>query len=73
MIDNNEFQGTNYKRTNPLAEIDSKSRNKFWEEQEAEERRRKTEEQQKKEEELKKLESERRQREVCVHVCFVLR
>nr|XP_027235580.1 drebrin-like protein B isoform X1 [Penaeus vannamei] len=56
--------GTNYKRTNPLAEIDSKSRNKFWEEQEAEERRRKTEEQQKKEEELKKLESERRQREI---------
>ncbi|XP_047478500.1 drebrin-like protein B isoform X4 [Penaeus chinensis] len=56
--------GTNYKRTNPLAEIDSKSRNKFWEEQEVEERRRKTEEQQKKEEELKKLETERRQREI---------
>ncbi|XP_042879768.1 drebrin-like protein A isoform X2 [Penaeus japonicus] len=56
--------GTNYKRTNPLAEIDSKSRNKFWEEQEAEERRRKTEEQQRKDEELKRLENERRQREI---------
>ncbi|XP_069954914.1 drebrin-like protein isoform X9 [Cherax quadricarinatus] len=56
--------GTNYKRTNPLAEIDSKSRNKFWEEQEAEERRRKTEEQLRKEEEIKKLERERKQREL---------
>nr|XP_045582822.1 drebrin-like protein A isoform X1 [Procambarus clarkii] len=56
--------GTNYKRTNPLAEIDSKSRNKFWEEQEAEEKRRKTEEQRLKEEELKKLENERKQREI---------
>merc|ERR1712179_457717 len=40
--------GTNYKRTNPLAEINSNSRNQFWEEQEAEERRRKTEEHQRK-------------------------
>ncbi|XP_068242942.1 drebrin-like protein [Palaemon carinicauda] len=56
--------GTNYKRTNPLAEINTKSRNQFWEEQEAEERRRKTEEQQKRDEELKKLEVERKQREI---------
>ncbi|XP_066979243.1 drebrin-like protein B isoform X3 [Macrobrachium rosenbergii] len=56
--------GTNYKRTNPLAEIDTKSRNQFWEEQEAEERRRKTEEQQKRDEELKRLEVERKQREI---------
>ncbi|XP_063849577.1 drebrin-like protein isoform X2 [Scylla paramamosain] len=56
--------GTNYRRTNPLAEIDSRSRNKFWEEQEEEEKRRKQEEQQRKEEELKKLEKERKQREI---------
>ncbi|XP_042223915.1 drebrin-like protein B [Homarus americanus] len=56
--------GTNYKRTNPLAEIDSKSRNKFWEEQEAEERRRKFEEQQRKDEELKNIETERKKREL---------
>ncbi|XP_071535140.1 drebrin-like protein isoform X2 [Panulirus ornatus] len=56
--------GTNYKRTNPLAEIDSRSRNKFWEEQEAEEKRRKVEEQQRRDEELKQLENERKQREI---------
>ncbi|KAK8730580.1 hypothetical protein OTU49_008086 [Cherax quadricarinatus] len=64
MSDKTTPVGTNYKRTNPLAEIDSKSRNKFWEEQEAEERRRKTEEQLRKEEEIKKLERERKQREL---------
>merc|ERR1712179_60035 len=46
--------GTNYKRTNPLAEINSNSRNQFWEEQEAEERRRKMEDHQRKNEELLK-------------------
>ncbi|KAK3861266.1 hypothetical protein Pcinc_032737 [Petrolisthes cinctipes] len=56
--------GTNYKRTNPLAEINSQSRNKFWEEQEEEEKRRKTEEHKRKEEDLKKLEIERKQREI---------
>ncbi|KAK7085344.1 hypothetical protein SK128_006061, partial [Halocaridina rubra] len=55
--------GTNYKRTNPLAEINTKSRNQFWEEQEAEERKRRIEEQQRKDEELKQLERERKQRE----------
>ncbi|XP_045138484.1 LOW QUALITY PROTEIN: drebrin-like protein B [Portunus trituberculatus] len=56
--------GTNYRRTNPLAEIDSRSRNKFWEQQEEEEKRRKQEEQQRKEEELRILEKERKQREI---------
>lgn len=56
--------GTNYKRTNPLAEINTRSRNKFWEEQEAEERKRKVEEQKKRDEELMLMEKERKQREV---------
>lgn len=56
--------GTNYKRTNPLAEINSNSRNQFWEGQEVEERRRKMEEQQHKNEEVKKLEKERKEREI---------
>ncbi|XP_076053191.1 actin binding protein 1 isoform X8 [Oratosquilla oratoria] len=55
--------GTNYKRTNPLKEIDSNSRNKFWQEQEAEERARQAEEQQRKQVEAKKLEEERKKRE----------
>ncbi|XP_076053192.1 actin binding protein 1 isoform X9 [Oratosquilla oratoria] len=56
--------GTNYKRTNPLKEIDSNSRNKFWQEQEAEERARQAEEQQRKQVEAKKLEEERKKREI---------
>ena len=63
-------QGTNYTRTNPLAEISSASRDAFWEQQEAEERRRKQEEQAKKDEQMKLIERERKQREVCEEVQY---
>ncbi|KAB7498425.1 Drebrin-like protein [Armadillidium nasatum] len=62
--DKNVPVGTNYKRTLPQVEIDSNSRNKFWEEQEAEEKVRKEEEIKKREQEQKKLEKERVEREL---------
>mgnify|MGYP000362633039 CR=1 FL=1 len=58
------FQGTNYQRTNPLSEINSDSRNKFWEEQEKQEQTRKELEIKKQQQENEQIEQERKKREV---------
>ncbi|XP_018026771.1 drebrin-like protein A isoform X2 [Hyalella azteca] len=56
--------GTNYQRTNPLSEINTSSRNKFWEEQEHEEQVRKQEEIQRKKLEEMTIDQERRKTEM---------
>ncbi|KAF2347517.1 Actin-depolymerizing factor domain [Trinorchestia longiramus] len=56
--------GTNYQRTNPLSEINTSSRNKFWEQQELEEQSRKQQEIKKKQQEEQLIEQERRKNEL---------
>lgn len=56
--------GTNYKRINPIQEINSKERDTFWMKEEEEEKKRVEEERKRLEQEKLRLEQERKQREI---------
>ncbi|XP_018330973.1 drebrin-like protein [Agrilus planipennis] len=54
--------GTNYKKVNPVAEINSNERDQFWQKEEQEEKKRKEEERKRKEHERQIIEEEFKQR-----------
>lgn len=58
------IQGTDYKRVIPTRDINTQSRDKFWEQTEKEEQKRKEEERKRLQEEKEKAEQERKEREV---------